>query len=274
MPRRIRRAPSAVSPSCRTGSVPTAATTRVDRLSKPSSGPALDTLGVTAEAAGLIETALTHRSFAFEQQDPVPHNERLEFLGDAILGAIVTAHIFNTYPDLTEGEMARLRASVVNTTALAEIARSLDLGRHIRLGKGEEASGGGDKPSLLADTFEAVVGAAYIERGLEAVTAFVTEIFAPLITRVHDSGGGFDPKTELQERVVRTHGELPMYRIASSGPEHDKRFIAHAYAGDVLLGVGRGRSKKEAEQEAAREALEKIGHVAPRGGGETSARAS
>jgi ribonuclease-3 len=219
-------------------------------------------LGVTADPSGLVEVALTHRSFAFEQADPPPHNERLEFLGDAILGAIVTDHIFRCYPDLAEGELARLRASVVNTGALAHMARELDLGPHIRLGRGEEASGGSDKPSLLADTFEALIGAAYIEQGLDAVRSFVLGIFTDLIGDIHESGGGFDPKTSLQEEIVKIDGELPTYRLASSGPEHDKRFIAHVYKGEQLLGVGRGRSKKEAEQEAAREALDGVADLA------------
>lgn len=246
-------------------------------MSKPSSdGPTLEWLGVTALPSRLVQVALTHRSFAYEQPDPVAHNERLEFLGDAILGAIVTDHIFHRFPDLTEGELARLRASVVNTGALAEIARRLGLGPHIRLGKGEEASGGGDKPSLLADTFEALLGAAYIEHGLDVVRDFVLAIFGPLVGAVQDSGGASDPKTQLQEVVVKIDGELPLYRIASSGPEHDKRFIAHVYMGERLLGAGRGRSKKEAEQEAAREALDALGEfdggLGRRGG--ASARAS
>lgn len=246
-------------------------------MSRPSSGgPTLEALGVTADPSALVEVALTHRSFAFEQPDPPGHNERLEFLGDAILGAIVTDHIFQRYPDLAEGELARLRASVVNTGALAHIARDLGLGPHIRLGRGEEASGGSDKPSLLADTFEALIGAAYLEKGLEAVRGLVLGIFTDLIGEIHDSGGGFDPKTQLQETVVKINGELPTYRLASSGPEHDKRYIAHVYEGDKLLGVGRGRSKKEAEQEAAREALGNVAAVTPGvpDGGGASARAS
>lgn len=219
-------------------------------------------LGVTADPSALVEVALTHRSFAFEQPDPPAHNERLEFLGDAVLGAIVTDHIFRRYPDLAEGELARLRASVVNTGALAGIARDLGLGPHIRLGRGERASGGSDKPSLLADTFEALIGAAYVEKGLDAVRGFVLGIFTDLIGDIHATGGSFDPKTQLQEVVVKINGELPTYRLASSGPEHDKRYIAHVYEGEQLLGTGRGRSKKEAEQEAAREALDNVADLA------------
>jgi ribonuclease-3 len=227
----------------------------LSRRSKPSAG--LEALGVPAAPGSLFELALTHRSFAFEQGRG-EHNERLEFLGDAILGAVVTDLIYRSYPQLAEGEMARLRASVVNTGALAALGRALGLGAHIRLGKGEETSGGRDKSSLLADTLEALIGAAYIERGIGPVAAFVEALFAPAIDAVVAAGGGHDPKTALQERVVRMRGGRPSYRVASSGPDHDKRFTAHVYVDEELYGAGSGRSKKEAEQEAARQALDRI----------------
>lgn len=227
-------------------------------MSRPSSqAPALDALGLPAEPGSLAELALTHRSFAFES-DLGEHNERLEFLGDAVLGVVVTDAIFTSYPTLAEGEMARLRASVVNTGALAELARALGVGSHIRLGKGEESSGGRDKASLLADTFEALVGAAYLEQGLEAVSGFLVAAFGPRLDAVLAAGGGHDPKTALQERVVRLHGGRPSYRVAASGPDHDKRFTAHVYVDDELCGAGVGRSKKEAEQQAARQALARM----------------
>jgi ribonuclease-3 len=216
----------------------------------------------------IYELALTHRSYAFEAALP-EHNERLEFLGDAILGAIVTDLIFRSYPELAEGEMARLRASVVNTVALADIARSLGLGSHIRLGKGEESSGGRDKSSLLADTFEALVGAAYLDRGLDAVAETLVPLFSEQLREVVASGGGHDPKTALQELVVRMGNGRPSYRVASSGPDHAKSFSARVYVGEQLEGEGAGRSKKEAEQNAARDALVRL---AP--GGATGARAS
>jgi ribonuclease-3 len=227
-------------------------------LSRPSNlPPALKALGVPAEDGSIYELALTHRSFAFEAGLP-EHNERLEFLGDAILGAVVTELIYRSYPDVAEGEMARLRASVVNTGALADVARSLGIGPHIRLGRGEETSGGWDKPSLLADTFEALVGAAYLDRGLDEVAAFVVPIFSEKLRAVVASGGGHDPKTALQELSVRSRNGRPTYRVASSGPDHDKRFTAQVYVGDRLYGAGSGRSKKEAEQGAAREALPRV----------------
>ncbi|MGH2786614.1 MAG: ribonuclease III [Actinomycetota bacterium] len=215
----------------------------------------LERLGVPPSGGGLYDLALTHRSFAFEQSSPVPHNERLEFLGDSVLGVVVTGLIFDRYPELSEGEMARLRASVVNTGALAEVARSIGLGDYIRLGKGEEASGGRNKDSLLADTLEAVVGAVYLDRGIAAVEAALVPLFVgPLDTRVA-AGSRYDAKTALQEIAVRDFGSFPSYRVEATGPDHDKRFEACVYLKDHLSGRGRGRSKKEAEQNAAREAL-------------------
>jgi ribonuclease III len=215
-------------------------------------------VGIPIGDGAIYRTALTHRSFAFEQPVPIDHNERLEFLGDAILGAVITDFIFTTYPDLAEGEMARLRASVVNTHALAELARELDLGEEIRLGRGEEASGGRDKASLLADTFEAVIGALYVDRGIEHTTDILIPLFEHRIRERVEAGGRYDAKTALQEVVVRDRGGFPSYRVASSGPDHDKHFTAHVYVDAELYGVGDGRSKKEAEQNAAREALSRL----------------
>ncbi|MDP9068897.1 MAG: ribonuclease III [Actinomycetota bacterium] len=188
----------------------------------------------------------------------VAHNERLEFLGDAILGAVVTDLIYRNHPDLSEGEMARLRASVVNTAALAELARAHGVGEHIRLGKGEDVSGGSDKPSLLANTFEAIVGAVYLERGIDELRRCLVPIFEERIEVALGAEFRYDSKTALQEVVVRATSELPTYRVAASGPDHDRRYTAHVYVGPELYGTGAGRSKKEAEQAAAREALERF----------------
>ncbi len=209
-------------------------------------------------ALDLYEVALTHRSYAFEQPGGAPHNERLEFLGDAILEAVVTDLIYRTHPELAEGDMAKLRASVVNTQALARLARCLDLGPHIRLGKGEEATGGRDKDHILADTLEAVVGAVYLDRGIEVVREHLVPLFTPLIEEQLSSGERHDAKTALQEIAVRDHGGLPEYRVAASGPDHDKRFTAVVYLGSQAFGEGSGRSKKEAEQNAARQALQRL----------------
>ena len=169
----------------------------------------------------------------------------------------MTALIYERYPSLSEGEMARLRASVVNTEALADAARQLGLGEHILLGKGEEASGGRDKSSLLADSFEAIVGAVYLDRGLPEVEGALRPLFDARILESMGSGR-YDSKTALQELVVRVTGELPHYRIASSGPDHEKRFEAHVFVNAEKYGTGVGRNKKEAEQNAARAALERF----------------
>lgn len=214
-------------------------------------------MGVSDGEQPIFTLALTHRSYAFENGETALHNERLEFLGDAILDAVVTTLIYESYPDLTEGEMARMRASVVNTDALAELGRNLGLGDHILLGKGEESSGGRDKASLLANVFEAIVGAVYLESGIEATTTALVPLFEPLLEE-SASGTRYDSKTALQEIAVKNTGELPSYRVASSGPDHDKRFVAHVFLGNEPFGDGSGRSKKEAEQNAAREALERM----------------
>ena len=240
--------------------MPTAATTPAARQSRLSSATltSLEVLGVPAELGPLYELALTHRSFAFEQPEAIQHNERLEFLGDSILGAVVTDLIYSKFPDLPEGDLARLRASVVNTSALADIARSIGLGEHLKLGKGEEGSGGRNKASLLADSFEAVIGAVYLDRGIERVAEVLVPLFDKVLDEVVAGGMTFDAKTALQEAAVRRHGEVPSYRVASSGPDHDKRFTAHVFIAGDPFGSGVGHSKKEAEQHAAREALDKL----------------
>lgn len=213
------------------------------------------TFDVTPDSGPLYALAFTHRSYAFEKESG-EHNERLEFLGDAILGAVVTDLIYNRYPDLSEGEMARLRASVVNTNALADLAADLGLGDRMLLGKGEEASGGRAKASLLANAFEAVVGAIFLDTGMEGATATLTPLFEERVEESIQARSRYDAKTALQEISVRETGELPSYRVASSGPDHDKRFVAHVYMDEELFGTGAGRSKKEAEQKAATQALD------------------
>jgi ribonuclease-3 len=273
----MRRARSVVNPRCPIACAPTVVTTPDAPQSKRSRATsALGSLGVPTEGGPIYELALTHRSFAFEQPEVTANNERLEFLGDAILEAVVTDLIYRENPDLAEGEMARLRASVVNTHALAHVASELGLGDHIRLGKGEEASGGREKPSLLANTFEAVVGAVYLDRGIEVVREALTPIFQERIRNSLDRGDRYDAKTALQEVAVREAGSQPRYRVASSGPDHDKRFTADVYVEETLMGSGTGRSKKEAEYNAAREALERMEEQFPASseGGGADARAS
>jgi ribonuclease-3 len=198
----------------------------------------------------LLRRALTHRSYAYENGG-LPTNERLEFLGDSVLGLVVTDALYRTHPDLPEGQLAKLRASVVNTRALAGVARSLDLGRWLLLGKGEEVTGGRDKASILADTMEAIIGAVYLDRGLEGVTTMVRRLFDPLMLAATEDGAALDWKTSLQELTAARGIGVPEYVVAESGPDHAKSFTAKALVGGELHGEGSGRSKKEAEQEAA-----------------------
>jgi ribonuclease-3 len=211
---------------------------------------ALETaLGVTTDP-GLLERALTHRSYAYENGG-LPTNERLEFLGDSVLGLVVTDTLFRGHPDLPEGQLAKLRAAVVNMRALAGVARSLDLGAYIRLGRGEEGTGGRDKSSILADTLEAVIGAVYLDRGLQAADDLVHRLFDELIARSASLGAGLDWKTSLQELTATEELGVPEYHVEESGPDHEKTFRASVGVGGVEYGRGEGRSKKEAEQQAA-----------------------
>jgi ribonuclease III len=198
----------------------------------------------------LLERALTHRSFAYENGG-LPTNERLEFLGDAVLGLVVTDALFREYPELPEGHLAKLRAAVVNMKALADVARGLHLGDYIRLGRGEEGTGGRDKSSILADTLEAVIGAVYIERGLTEAGALVHRLFDPVIARSALLGAGLDWKTSLQELTAAGELGVPEYHVDESGPDHQKSFRALVRVGGRVYGTGEGRSKKEAEQQAA-----------------------
>lgn len=198
----------------------------------------------------LLLRALTHRSYSYEH-DAQPHNERLEFLGDSVLGVVVTDTLYRSHPDLSEGQLAKLRAAVVNSRALAEVARVIDLGSYVLLGKGEEATGGRDKDSILADTTEAVIGCVYLSCGLGAADIYVHHLLDPLMERSADLGAGLDWKTSLQE--VASTGEMgpPEYLIEAEGPDHDKTFTARAVVGGEVVGTGEGRSKKLAEQQAA-----------------------
>ena len=198
----------------------------------------------------LLDRALMHRSFAYENGG-LPTNERLEFLGDSVLGLIVTDTLFRKHPDLPEGNLAKLRAAVVNMRALASVARGLRLGWYVRLGKGEEGTGGRDKSSILADTLEAVIGAVYLDGGLAAADALVHRLFDPVIARSARLGAGLDWKTSLQELTAAEVLGGPEYLVEESGPDHQKSFRAVAKVGGQIFGEGEGRSKKEAEQQAA-----------------------
>ena len=208
--------------------------------------------------------ALTHRSWCAEHPDD-PSNERLEFLGDAVLGLAVTGHIFAHYPDLPEGQLAKLRASVVNTGSLAAAAEELGLGAGLRLGKGEDLSGGRSKESILADAFEAVLGAVYLDAGWEAVRSLVLELLGPRIEQSAERPGRRDYKTRLQELTAQLDRGAPGYLIDGTGPDHAKRFVATVVVDGIAMGRGMGTSKKRAEQDAARAAWRSLTTVATEG---------
>lgn len=209
-------------------------------------------LGVVIDPE-LLVLALTHRSYAYEHGG-LGHNERLEFLGDSILGQAVTVMLYNEHPDLDEGELAKRRASLVSSVALAEVARSIDLGRFLRLGKGEEQTGGRDKSSILADTVEALIGATYLDLGGEVATDLVLRLIRPLLEDPERFGAAMDPKTSLQELAARLGRGLPNYQVVDSGPDHSKRFHATVLLSGVRIASGEGSSKKQAEMAAALEA--------------------
>jgi ribonuclease-3 len=201
----------------------------------------------------LLLLALTHRSFAYENGG-IPTNERLEFLGDSILGQAVTVRLFTEHPELDEGELAKRRASLVSSVALAEVARTIGLGPYIRLGRGETLTGGADKPSILADTVEAIIGAVYLDAGGDAATALVLRLVAPLMQDPARFGASMDPKTSLQEIAARRGAPAPAYSVSESGPDHNKHFVATVTVGDLATASGEGSSKKQAEMAAALEA--------------------
>jgi ribonuclease-3 len=205
----------------------------------------------------LLERALTHRSYAYENGG-LPTNERLEFLGDAVLGLVITAALYENHPEMPEGGLARMRASLVNARRLADVARSLGpkgVGAHLLLGRGEELTGGRDKDSILADTFEALLGAVYLAHGIDVVTKVIRQLFDPLMAIAAQAGAGLDWKTSLQELTAANGWGVPDYDIAEKGPDHAKTFTAWAVIGDERFGGSAGRSKKEAEQRAAQEAF-------------------
>jgi len=197
-----------------------------------------------------LERALTHRSYAYENDNP-PTNERLEFLGDSVLGLVVTDTLYRSYPSLPEGQLAKLRAAVVQMATLAGVARGLSLGSYVRLGRGEQVTGGRNKPSILADTLEAVIGAVYIDCGLTEASALVHRLFDPVIAQSAQLGAGLDWKTSLQELTAVKMLGVPDYQVEESGPDHQKSFRAVVRVGGRELGAGVGRTKKAAEQEAA-----------------------
>jgi len=209
-------------------------------------------LGVSIDAE-MLELALTHRSWAYEN-GAVATNERLEFLGDSILGQAVTVMLYTSYPLLAEGDLAKRRASLVSSVALAEVARAIGLGQHLKLGKGEELTGGREKSSILADTVEAIIGACYLDCGGDAATALVLRLIDPLMADPDRFGTAMDPKTSLQELAAQRGLSVPVYEINDDGPDHSKVFTATVIVGDDAIATGTGTSKKQAEMSAALEA--------------------
>lgn len=201
----------------------------------------------------LFELALTHRSWAYEHGQ-APHNERLEFLGDAVLQLAVTDYLYRKYPKYPEGKLAKLRAAVVNARACAEVARELELGSLLKLGRGEVSTGGENKTSILADTMEAVIGAVYISCGREKAEALVHRLFDSKVIAAAEDGAGRDYKTSLQELIAHLGLGNLYYEISESGPDHDKRFSAEVIIARQSYGSGTGKSKKRAEQLAAQQA--------------------
>jgi ribonuclease-3 len=205
----------------------------------------------------LLGPALVHRSWCAEHAG-WRSNERLEFLGDAVLGIVVTDNLFRSYPDLPEGELAKVRASVVSAAALSEVAVELRLGEALLLGKGEDGSGGREKPSILADALEAVLGIVYMTSGPRRAAELIMRLLGERVAQAASGPGGQDYKTRLQELVARRFDGTPRYEVDDDGPDHAKRFFARVRVDGELRGEGQGRSKKQAEQSAARDAWERL----------------
>ncbi len=209
------------------------------------------------ENQALLQQALTHRSYLNEQDDEdLRDNERLEFLGDAVLDFIITRILFARFPEMPEGDLTRLRSALVRTQTLAEAARSIDLGAYLRMSRGEDLSGGRDRRSLLCDAFEALLGALYLDQGVEAVADFVTPLLMPLVDHILAEGLHIDARSKLQEWSQSAQGETPIYVVTDeSGPDHEKEFTMEVLIGEQVIATGQGRSKQLAAQSAARNAL-------------------
>jgi ribonuclease-3 len=221
-------------------------------------------LGHTFTTPALLAQALAHRSWCSEHGGRAS-NERLEYLGDAVLGLIVAEHSYRAHPDLSDGTLSKVRASVVNARVLAAVAHELGIPDHLRLGKGEDASGGRDKESILADTTEALIGAVYLDGGMDSARELVLSLLGDRINLAVDEPGESDHKSRLQEESVHLGKGVPHYEVQGSGPDHARRYLATVYVAGQRLGMGEGRSKKDAEQVAAQAACESL--EAERGGG-------
>ena len=240
-------------------------------MSQLASFDGLDSLeasiGVRFDDRGVLLRSLAHRSWCAENGEP-ESNERLEFLGDSVLGLVVTHYVFEHFPELPEGQLSEVRAGVVNARVLAELALELDLGSHLLLGKGEDAAGGRAKPSILADAFEAVIAAVYIDRGFGVARDLVLRCLSERIAAAAAGPGGRDFKTRLQEATAARSLGRPRYVVRDEGPDHAKQFFALVYVADHVYGEGDGSSKKEAEQSAAWVAWTRLQDEADGQGGE------
>ncbi|TRW81388.1 ribonuclease III [Mycolicibacterium sp. 018/SC-01/001] len=214
--------------------------------------PLLEALGVRLPP-DLLTVALTHRSYSYEHGG-LPTNERLEFLGDSVLGLTITEELYHRHPERSEGDLAKLRASIVNTQALADVGRRLSdkgLGNYLLLGKGEENSGGADKSSILADGVESLLGAIYLEHGATVTREVILRLFSELLDTAPTLGAGLDWKSSLQELTAARGLGAPAYNVTSTGPDHDKEFTATVVIAEREYGTGVGKTKKEAELKAA-----------------------
>ncbi len=218
------------------------------------------TLGVSFSDRSLLEQALVHSSYINENPDfALASNERLEFLGDAVLGLIIAEKLYQDFPQFSEGEMTRLRAALVCQDTLARMARAINLGDYLYLGKGEKASGGQRKPANLAGALEAVIGAISLDQGPSSTRDIILRLFAKELHKVTSQGASFDYKSQLQEFIQAREQPAPVYRVVSTtGPDHKKQFTVEVITGDTVLGKGTGKSKKTAEAEAARAALQRL----------------
>ena len=218
-------------------------------------------MNVTFDNISLLDEALTHPSYTNEAKDAIPHNERLEFLGDAVLELASSTYLYARFPDCTEGELTKMRASLVQSETLARLARQLDLGSYLRLGRGELLGGGADRQNNLENAFEAVIGAVYLDRGWETAQDYVARQLASEAMLVRRSHVSHDYKTALQEHIQqKRHASIAYELIGETGPDHDKRFTTRVLIAGEAMGEGTGRSKKEAEQQAAAAALHRIKH--------------
>lgn len=205
----------------------------------------------------LFEQAFTHRSFLNETPEEVESNERLEFLGDSIISFVISQYLYNNYPKFDEGKLTNLRSLLVNTKSLAKIAQDLDFGKYLKLSKGEEESRGRQNQSLLADSFEAFLGALFIDQGIENTGKFILEIFIPMIDELIKESSFKDPKSLLQELVQSRKQNSPIYKVMQEfGPAHDRTFVMGVYVNNELIAKGEGKSKQEAEEDAAKFALD------------------